>query len=64
MQKVKGSLMYPIVITIAMSANGVIMITFVLPKISEVFTQLNVELPMATKILLTKSARMLQGFCF
>jgi len=51
-QKVKGALMYPIVIITAMLANAVIMMTFVLPKISEVFTQLNVEMPIMTRIVL------------
>jgi type IV pilus assembly protein PilC len=52
-QKVKGSLMYPIVIVAAMLVNAVILITFVLPKMSKVFLQLNVDLPTATKLLLT-----------
>lgn len=51
-QKVKGALMYPMVIIAAMLANAVIMMTFVLPKISEVFTQLNVEVPTMTRIVL------------
>lgn len=51
-QKVKGALMYPAVIVCAMSANFMIMLVFVLPKLSEVFTQLNVELPATTKFVL------------
>lgn len=51
-QKVKGAMMYPIVIVIAMLANALIMITFVLPKLAEVFTQLNVDLPTPTRLLL------------
>ena len=51
-QKVKGALMYPMVIVAAMLANFVVMLVFVLPKISEVFTELHVKLPPATKIML------------
>lgn len=51
-QKVKGALMYPAVIVVAMMANFVIMLVFVLPKLAGVFTQLNLELPLPTKILL------------
>ena len=51
-QKVKGAMMYPIVIVVAMLANAIIMITFVLPKLSDVFTQLNVDLPLPTRLLL------------
>lgn len=51
-QKVKGSMMYPAVILVAMTANAVIMLTFVLPKISQVFLQLNVKLPFMTRLIL------------
>jgi type IV pilus assembly protein PilC len=51
-QKVKGAMMYPLVIVAAMLANFVVMLIFVLPKISEVFTELNVEMPTATRIML------------
>lgn len=51
-QKVKGSLMYPIIIVAAMLVNAVLMMTFVLPKLSGVFTQLNVDLPRSTELLL------------
>lgn len=51
-QKVKGALMYPAVIVAAMGVNLIIMFTFVLPKLSEVFLQLDVELPTTTRLLL------------
>lgn len=51
-QKVKGALVYPAVILIAMLGNGVVMIAFVLPKISQVFSQLNLELPTMTRLIL------------
>jgi type IV pilus assembly protein PilC len=51
-QKVKSSMMYPAVIAVAMVANAFIMLGFVLPKMSDVFLDLNVELPTATKYLL------------
>jgi type IV pilus assembly protein PilC len=51
-QKVRGALMYPAVIVAAMIANFIIMVIFVLPKLSEVFTQLNVDLPFTTRLVL------------
>jgi type IV pilus assembly protein PilC len=51
-QKVKGSMMYPMVIIAAMVVNAILMFTFVLPKLSQVFLQLNADLPKATEILL------------
>lgn len=54
-QKVKGALLYPAVIISAMIGVGILMITFVLPRISKVFLRLNVKLPFATKLLLNVS---------
>lgn len=51
-QKVKGSMMYPAVIVVAMIGNGLVMTLFVLPKISSAFLRLDVPLPIYTKILL------------
>jgi type IV pilus assembly protein PilC len=51
-QKVKGSMMYPAVILLAMIANALIMLVFVLPKLSNVFLELNVDLPPVTGFVL------------
>ncbi|MFV1917320.1 MAG: type II secretion system F family protein [Patescibacteria group bacterium] len=51
-QKVKGALIYPAVIVVAMLGNAVVMLTFVLPKISDVFSKLAFELPPTTKLVL------------
>lgn len=51
-QKVKGAMMYPLVIMVAMIAVLVIMLVFVLPKLATVFFELNVELPPATRFVL------------
>jgi len=51
-QKIKGSLMYPAVIIGAMFAEGLLMLVFVLPKISEVFLKMNLKLPVTTRLLL------------
>lgn len=52
-QKVKGALMYPAVIVLAMIANGIVMMVFVLPRIAGVFLKLDIPLPIITKIILT-----------
>jgi type IV pilus assembly protein PilC len=51
-QKVKSSMMYPSIIVVAMIGNAVLMLTFVLPKMSQVFLQLNAELPTVTRYVL------------
>lgn len=54
-QKVKGALAYPIVVLTAMVAVGIAMMTFVLPKIGNVFISMNIDIPLPTQILLSVS---------
>ena len=51
-EKIKGSLMYPAVIVVAMFGNGLLMATFVLPRLASAFLKLEVPLPIYTKVLL------------
>ncbi len=53
--KVKGALTYPVVIMMAMFGIGVFMMIFVVPRITAIFTEMNVELPLPTKILINVS---------
>lgn len=53
--KVKGALTYPAVIVLAMFGIGTFMIVVVVPKITEMFEDLNAELPIPTKILIAVS---------
>jgi type IV pilus assembly protein PilC len=50
--KIKHALIYPIVILTAIIAIGTFMIFFVLPNITGMFEDLEVELPLATRILI------------
>ncbi len=49
---VKGALLYPVVIVLALIAVGMAMMFFVVPKLAEVFEGFNVELPFATRFLI------------
>lgn len=51
-QKVKGSMMYPAVIVVAMVGEGLMMLVFVLPRLAQAFLKLDVPLPVYTKLLL------------
>ena len=53
--KVKGALTYPVVIMMAMFGIGAFMMVFVVPRITAIFTEMNVELPLPTKILINVS---------
>jgi len=50
--KIKSALIYPTVILIVFLAVLIVILTFVIPKISLVFSRLKVELPLPTKILI------------
>jgi type IV pilus assembly protein PilC len=51
-QTIKAALMYPAVVITAMIGVGLLMLLFVLPKISGVFLTMNIELPFFTKVIL------------
>lgn len=53
--KVKGALTYPAVIILAMIIIGIIMLTYVLPKITSVFSDMNVVLPKSTLFIIALS---------
>jgi len=53
--KVKGALLYPLIVFIAMLAIGTLMFFFVLPQIGRVFLSLKLPLPFMTKFLFTAS---------
>jgi len=50
--RVKGAMMYPAVIITAMIGIGILMMVMVVPKLSEVFTEFNMELPLSTQIII------------
>lgn len=52
LRKVRGALVYPAVILVAMIGIGIIMMTYVIPQITKVFTDMNVELPLLTKFVI------------
>ena len=54
--KLKGALVYPVIIVIGMFVVMFIMITFVLPKLLGLYKDFNVELPLSTKILIGLSS--------
>jgi type IV pilus assembly protein PilC len=51
-KKVKGALMYPMVVLVAMGLAGIGLSVFVLPKLIDLFGSLDVALPLPTQILL------------
>lgn len=54
--KIKGALIYPIVVIVAMVSVMFIMITFVIPQLLNLYKEFNIELPLPTKILIVVSS--------
>lgn len=53
--KVRGAMIYPIIVITAMIGIGVGMIVFVMPKFMSIFEDFNAELPLPTRILIAIS---------
>ena len=53
--KVRGAMIYPAVVLVAMLGIGVEMVVFVLPKLLNVFKEMNIALPLPTRILMALS---------
>ena len=53
--KVTGALIYPAVIIVAMIGIGIVMLTYVLPKITGIFTDMKVSLPPTTQFIVSLS---------
>jgi len=51
-KSVKGALRYPMIVVIGMVVAFLVLVSFVVPKFSKVFEQINMELPIPTKILI------------
>jgi len=60
LRKVRGALVYPAVIVVAMLGIGVVMMIYVVPQITAVFTDMNVELPVLTKFVISLSAALVK----
>lgn len=54
--KIRGALIYPAFIVSALGAVGFIMMTFVVPKLTQILEDANVPLPVSTRILITVSS--------
>lgn len=52
LRRTRGALMYPAVVIFALLVIGYLMVTFVLPKLTETFKEFNTELPILTQVII------------
>ncbi len=50
--RVRGAMIYPAVIVTAMIGIGTLMMIMVVPKLTEIFTEMNIELPLSTRMII------------
>jgi len=50
--RVRGAMMYPAVIIVAMIGIGIMMMTMVVPKLTAIFSELKIDLPLSTQIII------------
>ena len=50
--KVKSAMIYPIIIIVAMFGIGLLMMILVVPKLTQIFTEIKMDLPLSTKIII------------
>lgn len=62
--KIKGALMYPAVIILAMTGIGVMMLILVVPQLAKTFAELNIELPFTTKLVIGLADFLVQKWYF
>jgi type IV pilus assembly protein PilC len=57
--KIKGAMIYPIIILLAMIVVVIIMMVFVIPQLTEIYEDLGAELPLLTRIMIAVSKGMI-----
>ena len=54
-KKIKGAMIYPSIIVVAMIIIGILMLIFVVPTLTSTFKELGAELPFSTQLIITIS---------
>ena len=63
-KKVRGAMVYPIIVMIAMVGIGILMLIYVVPTLISTFEELKVELPLSTQFIILISKSLLQSGLF
>ena len=64
MSKIKGAMIYPVFVFCSLGIVGVVMMIFVVPKLTSILTESGTELPLATRMLIGTSGFMANYWWF
>jgi len=53
--KIRGAMIYPSVVVVAMIIIAVLMMLFVIPNLMKIFSEMNIELPLSTRLIIGTS---------
>ncbi|OGF59773.1 hypothetical protein A2W40_01530, partial [Candidatus Giovannonibacteria bacterium RIFCSPHIGHO2_01_45_12] len=60
-RKVRGAMVYPVIVMIAMVGIGILMLIYVVPTLITTFEELKVQLPLSTRLIIFVSQSILQS---
>ena len=60
-RKIKGAMIYPSIVISAVVVVGILMLIYVVPTLTKTFTQLGVEVPLATRVIVAVSNFMVEN---
>lgn len=63
-RRIKGAMVYPVIILLALLGIGSVLLIYVLPRIGKVFLSLGVELPLTTRLLLSTGQFLQQNIVY
>lgn len=63
-RKIRSAMIYPLIIIIAMIGIGILMLIYVVPTLVQTFSELNVELPASTKLVVFLSQALVDRWYF
>lgn len=63
-RKIKGAMIYPAIVIIAVCIVGILMLIYVVPTLTSTFTSLGVQVPLATRVIVALSDFMVNNILF